>query len=183
MDERNIQTGIDGCIIDLMPAFEKNNGGVFHMLPGGEQNPDWYGGNILDVYGFYSHELNKLRGGHYHPVLNEIFFPVAGTALWILCDFRPESPTFQKTISVVLGKKKIANTYNTPSYIVEEINRYARIKVPAGIYHAIAPLTPEGFTAIALGTTPFDKNDYQYPTFDDVPDMHNILKTFSIDPS
>lgn len=182
MSEHNIQTAIDGVVIDLMPAFEKNNGGVFHMLPGGSSNSDWFGGDIRDVYGFYSNEQNKLRGGHYHPTLNEMFFTVAGTALWILSDFRPESPTYKKTIGIILGKAKSDRAHNLPSYTVEETGRHARIKVPAGVYHAIAPLGDQGFTAIALGTTAFDKDDYRYPTIAEVPDMISILDGFGIQP-
>ena len=182
MSEHNILTGIEGCVIDLMPVFEKNSGGVFHMLPGGSENADWYGGSILDVYGFYSNEKNKLRGGHYHPVLSEIFFTVSGTAIWILSDFRQDSPTFQKTIGVILGKNKPAESYDFPDYTVETTGRYARIKVPAGVYHAIAPLGNQGFSAIALGTTRYSKDDYRYPTISEVPNMREILKKFSIDP-
>ena len=160
-----IETGIDVCVVRLMPAFEKNGGVVFHMLPGGVNNLDWYGGDILDVYGFFSKEPNAIRGGHYHPKLNEYFFPVVGTSLWILSDFRESSPTFGKTVTVTLGDKP---------------DEHPRIRVPAGVYHAIAPLTEKGFTVIALGTTPFDKEDYVYPTLDEVPDMKNILETFSI---
>ena len=183
MSDSTIETGIDSCVIDLLPAFEKNSGGVFHMLPGGVKNPDWYGGDILDVYGFYSNEQNKLRGGHYHPVLNELFFTVDGTALWILSDFRKDSPTFQKTIAFILGKRKPDDAHGVPSYTVEDTNRHARLKVPAGVYHAIAPLGNEGFTAIALGTTAFDKDDYQYPTIDEVPKMREILNSFEINPA
>lgn len=165
MENNLIETGIDGCVITLMPAFEKNGGGVFHMLPGGSGNADWYGGNILDVYGFFSKEPNAIRGGHYHPKLNEYFFPVSGTSLWILSDFRTTSPTFGKTVSITLGDKP---------------EEHPRLRVPAGVYHAIAPLTADGFTIIALGTTPFDKEDYVYPTVDEVPDMKSILETFGI---
>lgn len=182
MSEHNIQTEIDGVVIDLMPAFEKNSGGVFHMLPGGTANADWFGGDIRDVYGFYSNEQNKLRGGHYHPTLNEMFFTVAGTALWVLSDFRPESPTYKKTIGVVLGKAQFDRPDSVQSFTVEEIGRHARIKVPAGVYHAIAPLGDIGFTVIALGTTAFDADDYRYPAINEVPDMTSILDGFEITP-
>ncbi len=178
-----IETGIDGCVIALMPAFEKNGGGVFHILPGGSGNADWYDGDILDVYGFFSNEPHALRGGHYHPVLNEMFCTVSGTALWILSDFRPSSPTFQKTLAVILGKKKSLDAHGVPSYTVEETNQYARLKVPAGVYHAIVPLSADGFTTIALGTTPYTTEDYRHPAIHDVPGMHTILTTFSITPA
>ncbi len=182
MSDNQITTDIDGVVIDLMPVFEKNGGGVFHMLPGGSLNPDWFGGSILDVYGFYGNEQHKLRGGHYHPVLNEMFFTVSGTALWILSDFRPESSTYKKTIGIVLGKAKSDRAHNLPSYTIEETEKHARITVPAGIYHAIAPLGDQGFIAIALGTTAFDKDDYRYPTTAEVPDMTSILNQFDIKP-
>lgn len=173
-----IQTGIDGCTVELMPIFGDPKGGVMHMLPGGEKNPEWYGGTILDVYSFYAHEKNRLRGGHYHPVLNELFFTVSGTALWILSDFRLNSPTKGKTIAFLAGSNGPEN--DLPSYTIAKTNKLARIRVPAGVYHAIAPLTDEGFTAIALGTTPYDKEDYRYPSIDEVPGMKDILTTFGI---
>lgn len=178
MENNLIETGIDGCVIDLMPTFEKNDGGVFHMLPGGSGNADWYGGEILDVYGFFSKEPHAMRGGHYHPKLNEYFFPLSGTSLWILSDFRESSPTFGKTITLTIGDTQEQS--DVPNY---PLNQHPRLRVPAGVYHAIAPLSEDGFTVVALGTTPFDKEDYVYPTVDEVPEMKNILKTFSITPS
>lgn len=183
MDERRKETGIDGCVVDLMPIFGDEIGGVMHILPGGTTNPEWYANApIHDVYSFFSAKPNALRGGHYHPVLNEMFVTMSGTALWILSDFRETSPTYKKTVALILGIDTPNNPHDIPDYTRATTKKLARLTVPAGVYHAIAPLSTEGFTAIALGTTPYNKEDYVYPTVEEVPDMKAILETFSINP-
>ncbi|MFA6017609.1 MAG: dTDP-4-dehydrorhamnose 3,5-epimerase family protein [Patescibacteria group bacterium] len=181
MSNHKIETEIEGCVVDLMPIFGDANGGVLHMLPNGTSNSDWFKGeNILDVYAFMSTKQNTLRGGHYHPILEEMFFTITGTALWILSDFRESSPTYKKTIAIILGNKAPTKSTVLPDYTQQTTQSLARLTVPAGVYHAISPLSPEGFTTIALGTTPYNKDDYQYPNTEDVPNMKNILETFNI---
>lgn len=181
MSDKTIKTGIEGCIIDLMPCFGNEEGGVLHMLPGGSSNPDWYAKNdILDVYASFCTTSHTLRGGHYHPILNEMFFTVSGTALWILSDFRESSPTYKKTIAFILGKETPQDPHGLPEYTQQTTGALARVTLPSGIYHAHISLSKNGFTTIALGTTPYNKDDYQYPTIDEVPEMKKILETFNI---
>lgn len=156
-----IQTGIEGCTIETQPIFGDATGGVMHMLSGGVKNPEWFGGDLLDVYASYGRQKNTMRGGHYHPVLNELFFTVSGKALWILSDFREGSVTKGKTVAMILGDT--------------EPKPLQRLRVPAGVYHAIAAIDDAGFTIVALGTTAYDKEDYRYPSVDEVPGMKEIL--------
>lgn len=171
-----IQTPIEGVTIEHQPLFGTfQQGGVIHMLPGGIQNPEGFGQDLLDIYAFTAKGRNVFRGGHYHPKLNELFFTMSGTALWILSDFREGSPTHGTTHAVILSIDTPTETYGFPTYSLEE-GRFPRLRVPAGIYHAIFPLTDERLTSVALGSTAFDKEDYRYPKPEEVPGMKEILE-------
>lgn len=163
-----------------MPLFGDMTGGVLHMLPGGDTNTEWIGEEgIKDVYACFGTKKAGSRGGHYHHRLEEQFFSVAGTVLWILSDFRAASPTHGKTIGVILGWNAPKEKGGLPSYTVEETGSLARLTVPSGVYHALFPLA-ESFLAIALGTTGYDKEDYAYPSPSDIPDMEVILGRFGL---
>ena len=150
------------------------------MLPGGVENAEGFGQDLRDVYAFTAQGKNMLRGGHYHPKLNELFFPMSGTALWILSDFRAESPTKGMTHALILSINTPAETYGFPAYAVEE-GGMPRLRIPAGIYHAVFPLTEDRIMTTALGSTAFDKEDYRYPTIDEVPGMSDILVKLGIE--
>lgn len=169
-----IQTGIESAVLELQPLFGTIDGAVLHMLPGGVENPEGFGASLKDVYAFTSLGKGTFRGGHYHLELQEMFFPVSGTALWVLSDFRPESPTYQKTIGLVLGFKALATPTTLPSHTVDQLS-LPRVRVPAGVYHAIFPLTDERVMTIALGSTPFQKEDYRYPALEEIPGITKIL--------
>lgn len=179
---RIIQTAIEGVTIEVQPLFGTFQGSVLHMLPGGVQNPEGFGQNILDVYGFTAQGKNMGRGGHYHPKLQELFFPMSGTALWVLSDFRAESPTSGTTYACILSVNKPTETFGLPAFAIED-GGIPRLRVPAGIYHAVFPITEERIMTVALGSTPFDKEDYRYPTIDEVPHMREILENVGINPS
>lgn len=169
-----IETGLEGATIELQPLFGNIDGAVLHMLPGGVENPEGWGTSIKDIYAFTSLGKGTFRGGHYHPVLNELFFPVCGTALWVLSDFRPKSPTYQKTIGLVLGFSALPSPTDLQSYTIDQLS-LPRVRVPAGVYHAIFPLTDERVMTIAVGSTPFDKEDYRYPVLEEIPDIEDVL--------
>lgn len=182
-----IETGIEGLRVELPPRFGDDAGAVWHMLPGGTDNPDAPGGKILDVYAFHAAGKGTFRGGHYHMKLEELFFPIAGTALWILSDFREGSPTKGRTVGLILGDE--APTLTTPeaqSAIRGPVPMYLqsdgtlpRLRVPAGVYHAIFPLS-ERIMTVALGSTPYDKEDYAYPELKEVPGAEDLLAKFGI---
>lgn len=175
------QTGIDGLTVELQPMFGDLGGAVFHMLPGGTANPEGLGGKILDVYAFSAKGLGAQRGGHYHLKLDELFFTVAGTALWIFSDFRQNSPTNGKTTGVIVGAETPEDARGLPAFGLED-GSLPRVRVPAGVYHALFPLTDARVTTVALGSTPYDKEDYRYPEIEDVPGALEILMRFDIRP-
>ena len=172
------ETGIQDCRIEIQPLFGSKESGVLHILSGGEKNKEWFGGPVNDVYACFSTN-NTARGGHYHKVLDEMFITVSGTALWIVSDFRPESPTYKKTAAVVTGWNKVETKHTFPSYTFEELGGLARLRVPAGVYHAVYPLAKSGYLAVALGTTGHVAEDYAYPTLEEVPEMKGILQLFN----
>ncbi|MFH0928265.1 MAG: hypothetical protein V1821_02200 [bacterium] len=178
MSKQIFDTEIQGAKVELQPIFGNAEGGVLHMLPGGVGNPEGFGNNLLDIYAFTAVGRGKSRGGHYHLKLEELFFQLAGTALWILSDFRPESPTFQKTIGVILGVKAPTETHGLPVYTIEA-GTLPRLRIPAGVYHAIFPLDDERVTSVALGSTAYDAADYQKPELQDVPGAKELLNKFN----
>lgn len=169
-----VETELQGVTVELQPLIGSLEGGVLHMLPGGVLNEEGFKESLKDIYGFTALGKNMFRGGHYHLELNELFFQVCGTALWLLSDFRPESPTYQKTIGLILGFHALPTPSTLPSYTVDQ-GSLARLRVPAGIYHAVFPLTDERMLSIALGSTPYRKEDYKYPTLEEIPDAEDIL--------
>ncbi len=177
-----IETGLNGATIERQSRIGDMRGAVLHVLPGGVLNPEGFGSELKDVYAFTAEGKNVMRGGHYHPVLNELFLPMSGTALWILSDFREASPTFQKTVAFIMGLRKSEGLPDLPCYTLDE-GSLPRLRVPAGVYHAVIPLTDERVMTIALGSTPYDKEDYRYPTVDEVPSMRTILDSLGIQPA
>lgn len=177
-----IQTPIDGVTVERQPMIGTFQGSVIHMLPGGVENPEGFGENLRDVYGFTAKGRNVFRGGHYHPKLNELFFTMTGTALWILSDFREDSPTKGVTHALILSIDKPTETYGFPMYALEE-GSFVRLRVPAGIYHAVFPLTDERITSIGLGSTAYNKEDYRYPKPEEVPGMKEILDKIGFQPT
>lgn len=174
-----ISLAIDSVRIELQPRIGSADGAVLHMLPGGAGNPDAPGGKILDVYAFTTRGRGNVRGGHYHPVLDELFFTFTGSALWVLSDVRPDSPTYRVTTGVIVGDVAPQETHGIPTYVLAD-GPLARLRVPHGVYHALVPLTDERVTTVALGSTPYDKEDYRYPTLDEVPGVRELLGKFGI---
>lgn len=174
-----IETGILGTTIELQPRFGTHEGAVLHMLPGGVGNPEGFGQKLLDVYASTAQGRGIQRGGHYHPMLDELFFTVSGTALWILSDFREDSPSYQKTVGLVLGDERRGASYQLPTYMIEDAS-LPRLRIPHGVYHTYIPLTDERVMVIALGSTPYDKDDYQYPEFTTLPGVGEILKSVEL---
>jgi dTDP-4-dehydrorhamnose 3,5-epimerase-like enzyme len=99
---------------------------------------------------------------------------MSGVGLWILSDFRETSPTKGKTIGLIIGTKKPEEDFGLPCFVLED-GSLPRLRVPAGIYHAISPLTDERLLVSALGSTAFVKEDYAYPALNEVPDARELL--------
>ena len=167
------QTGIDGCTVDLQPMFGTPDSAVLHMLPGGGQNPEGFG-PILDVYACTAKGKGKMRGGHFHNVLDEFFFPATGASVWLLSDFRVDSPTFQKTIAVILSIESVESINGIKVFTAVD-GSFPRLRVPHGVYHAFAPVTDERVLITALASTPHDATDYAYPKLEEIPDLENVL--------
>ena len=166
-------------MIELQPIMGNKDAGVLHMLPGGVENPENWPEGLRDIYAFTAVGFGNSRGGHYHKELNEFFFTVSGTALRILSDFRIDSSTYGKTIGVILGAKKPGEAHDVPVYVLEN-GDHARLRVPAGIYHAIYPLSEERLLSIGIGSTPYNTNDYIHPKLEEIPGVILILKTFGL---
>ncbi|MFA6429856.1 MAG: hypothetical protein WCV84_05160 [Patescibacteria group bacterium] len=171
-----IDSGIAGATIELQPLIGNLDGAVLHMLPGGKENPEGFGDDIRDIYASTAVGRGTHRGGHYHLKLDELFFTVNGTSLWILSDFRPESPTFQKTVGIITGVDPLEDTCGMPNYFITRDRALARVRVPAGVYHAFFPLTDERVMNIAIGSTSYHKEDYLYPKPEEVAGMESVLK-------
>lgn len=169
------ETGIDGCTIELQPTFGTNDGAVLHMLPGGAKNPEGFG-EILDVYTCTANGKGVMRGGHYHHKLDEFFFPAMGSSLWILSDFRPESPTYQKTAAIILSIEAVASLQQIPVFTAVD-GTFPRLRVPHGVYHAFMPITDERVLITALASAPHDPDDYVYPSIGEIPELESVVGT------
>ena len=179
MPTQTITTAIDGVRVEIQPRMGSEDGAVLHMLPGGTANPKVFDHAILDVYAFTARGRGTTRGGHYHLVLDEFFFVLAGSALVLLSDFRDASPTHGTTIGVILGEDAPSETHAVPAQVLAD-GSLARLRVPHGVYHAFLPLDERRITAVAIGSTPYVTEDYRYPTFDDVPEAREILARFGL---
>lgn len=176
---RTIPTGIEGTTVELQSIHGETDGAVLHMLPGGVLNPEGFGRDIRDVYAFTAKGKNVFRGGHYHLKLDELFFQMSGTALWILSDFREGSITKGKTTAIVIGMDAEVDARGFPRFLLAE-GSFPRLRVPAGVYHAIFPLTDERVTCVGIGSTAYDKEDYRHPAPEDVRGMNELLDRFGI---
>jgi len=167
------QTGINGCTVDLQPRFGDESGAVLHMLPGGAQNPEGFG-EILDVYACTALGKGVMRGGHYHHVLDEFFFPASGSSLWILSDFREDSPTYKKTTAVILSIEPVESVNTVPVFTAVD-GSFPRLRVPHGVYHAFFPITDARVLITALASTPHVAADYVYPDLEEIPGLEEVL--------
>ncbi len=174
-----IELGLDGVRIEPQPLFGDHASGVLHILSGGEKNPAWFGGPVLDVYACFGAPGDRARGGHAHRKLNEMFMTVSGTALWILSDLRSDSTTFGKTAACILGWDEPAQTHGLICHTVEKKGTLGRLRVPAGIYHMVCALG-KPFLSVALGTTVYDAADYDYPAPTSIPQMEELLMRFGL---
>lgn len=176
------ELGLEGVRLEFQKYIGNPAGGVMHLLPGGVENPDGFGHSIRDIYAFNAQGRGQMRGGHYHHQLDELFFPMSGTALWVLSDFRATSPTRGKTVACILSVNEFTSPAKTlPCYSLIGHNFMTRVRVPAGIYHAIIPLTDERVTVTAVGSTPYAKEDYAYPALQEIPDLATHLEAAGID--
>lgn len=166
--------------MELQPLFGSLNEGVGHILPRGDKNPTWFGGSVEDIYACYAQGEGTLRGAHYHLKLDEMFMTVRGTALWILSDMREQSPTYGQTASVVIGWDAFDTPDGVPTFLTSKTEKLARLRVPAGVWHAFVPLGEEHCLNIALGTTGHDAEDYRYPELSNIPQLKEHLDTFNV---
>lgn len=176
---RTVETGIDGAAVELQSIHGGTDGAVLHMLPGGVLNPEGFGLDLRDIYAFTAKGRSIFRGGHYHLKLDELFFQMSGTALWILSDFREGSRTNGKTVGIVIGMDAEVDARGLPRFLLTD-GSLPRVRVPAGVYHAMFPLTDERVTCVGIGSTAYDKEDYRYPAPDDVSGMKEMLERFDV---
>ena len=94
-------------------SFDPINGGFLSLL-GSFQNFTKFG----QVYIVGDVSRGTIRAFHKHNVLWDFFFISHGTAKFAFYDDRPESPTYKKMFTVVIGERN-------PSIIV----------VPPGVFH------------------------------------------------
>lgn len=174
------ELGLDAVRIEFQKYIGTPAGGVMHLLPGGVENPQGFGHSTRDIYAFNAQGRGQMRGGHYHHVLDELFFPMSGTALWILSDFREMSSTRGKTVACVVSIEDVAPIEGIPTYSVMRDGMMMRLRVPAGIYHAIIPLTDERVAVTAVGSTSYAKEDYAYPALETIPDLASWVEKAGI---
>ncbi len=170
--------GIYGTAVELQPRIGDETGAVLHILPGGTRNSSGFGYDLQDIYATTACGRGIFRGGHYHPILNELFVPMSGVGLWILSDFRDNSPTYGTTVGVILGIDALVDDRGIPSFTFETLQKLPRLRIPAGVYHTYVPLTDIRTTFLGIGSASYDKEDYCYPEINNVPGAREILSRF-----
>ncbi|MBN1584955.1 dTDP-4-dehydrorhamnose 3,5-epimerase family protein [Candidatus Uhrbacteria bacterium] len=191
MENREIhaETGIDGLAVEPQPIFGNPDGAVLHLIPGGTDSPEMLDGGIRDVYASMAIGRGIWRGGHYHGRLDEFFFVMSGRAVWLFVDMRPESRTSGRHYLCVVDAEARRNGAGSlgppvPEFSVVGDMKSYRLRVPAGVYHAYAPLGEGRVMILAVGNTPFDGQDYFYPdirTVGDSPALHERLEELGLE--
>lgn len=173
-----IKTEIKGLEIQPQKVVGDERGMLAEMIQGGTENPVTAHG-IRNIYTSIAVGKHTGRAAHYHYKLHELFFTLTGTALWLFHDFRKDSPTFGKSAGVVVGFEKP----NFPVFhdvLTLDQKQFARVVVPAGVYHAYWPLTDEKVMVVAVASQPHDNEDYWRGKPAEVPGFPEILGKYGI---
>lgn len=156
-----VETNIHGVKIFFENTFSDTRGTFFDIIENGF-NKKIYSNDIKHIYATYSKIKLVARGNHFHYENFENFFPLTGTALWILLDCRENSQTYEKTCSFITSYEKY--TDNEISVYSIQKNEFVHFTVPPQVYHLVAPLTDDPVTVVAFGSVPFKKEDFGKPT-------------------
>lgn len=158
MNTQIIKTGIEGLEIQPQKVVGDERGLLVEMIQGGTENPVTSHG-IKNIYASIAVGKHTGRAAHYHYKLHELFFTLSGTALWLFHDFRKDSPTFGQNAGVVVGFEKPTVPVFHDVLTLDQ-KQFARVEVPAGVYHAYWPLTDEKVMVVAVASMPHDNEDY-----------------------
>jgi len=98
-------TPIEGVVVTLNKIVRDQRGFLAELMPGGLANPTAHG-EFGNLYLSVAETKFVARGGHYHKTENSIesFYCIGGTVVWILYDYRKESPTQGTLVDIVVGK-------------------------------------------------------------------------------
>lgn len=114
------KTSIDGCLVIRWNRIEDDRGFFKHSYQAGEIE-EALGRPLSLRQGNHSRSHAKvLRGFHMEP-WDKLIYVVRGTALCVVADTRPDSPTFGQIVSILLG---------------DEPGEHARILVSQGLSNA-----------------------------------------------
>lgn len=166
-----ITTPIEDLELLINKVVKDPRGSLFEMMPGGTQNP-LAPDRIGNIYCSWANRRHTPRAGHFHKLLQENFFTLAGTVLWYFRDFRKESETFGNEHGLIVSEKLPSRRFSVPSYLISD--GVVSIKVPPGVYHMYYPLTSKPAMVICISSRPYDPSDY----FDPVKNKRKILTYF-----
>lgn len=152
--------------------------GIFTDLA--EQDNPIFKDNLRHIHAAIAVHKGVARGCHYHNILTETFYVLAGTGICIFHDFRKSSPTYNTTYAAILGYEKPKIETSLPTHTMQE-GSLAQVIVPPGIYHGFWPITDEKMVIVSMGTHGYDPDDYVRPTLDDIPNAKALLAEYGIE--
>lgn len=169
---------IEGLKVQPQKVIGDERGFLAEMLQGGTENPAASHG-IRNIYASVATGKHTPRAAHYHYKNHEMFFTLTGTALWLFHDFRKDSPTFGMSQGVVVGNQKPDFPVFHDVFTLDD-QKFVRIVVPAGVYHAYWPLTDEKVMVVSVASEQHSNADYWRGKPVEVPGFSEILSKYQI---
>ena len=175
------QTPIDGVVVRANKLIRHDRGTLAELMPGGLEN-DLAMGEFGNLYLTTSDEKGGDRGGHYHKLDNsyESFYMVGGTVVWLLHDYRKDSPTHGVTMDIVVGETRPNLELADTLVFVTEDGSMPQVVIPPGVYHGYVQLSDDAAQIIGYHTKPYQEDDYERIDLSDVPDIDTFIKKYSI---
>lgn len=174
-----LKTDIEGLLVHPQKVVGDSRGLLAEMLQSGAASPLVAGHGIGNVYASIATGKHVARAAHFHFRNHEIFYTLTGSALWLFHDFREGSPTFGKSVGLVLGFDRLEGEPGHDSYLLAD-GKFAGVEVPVGVYHAFWPLSEEKVVTVAVASVPHDDADYDRRPPQEVPGFPEILAGYGI---
>lgn len=171
MFDENEQTSLEGLFLRDNKTVQDARGLLVELSFGGPAKDPFLEKGIGNILAAVAATRGIPRGGHYHLTSHENSWNVAGTALWYFYDFRSSSPTYKKSIALLLGEKSISlpEELGILDHTLEKQRSIAQVYLSPFIYHLLIPLVaPVIFFETA--SQPHNESDYVRIPFQEIDD-------------
>lgn len=141
---------ISGFVLRRVHPVEDRRGDITEMY-----SSEWGLHEEPMVYAYQvSIRPGAIRGWEMHKLQDDRIFISSGAMRWVLFDYRPHSPTFERI----------------DHFVVSELNRSVMV-VPKGVIHAVQNVGKNDAIFVNFPTKPYDHSDpdkYRLPLKNDV---------------